>query len=166
MLSHALTAAFLYLNGGWQKLAIPHAVLEAGLSGSTCSPMLCLPLFYTRMAGMPNLLVPPAPPEASQGSECSLHSTPAVQICFHTALFSKYGVWGLRPHVHPRPLTFPRLSPASCTALLFPLSFLFSPMGYGAKPHVYPCPSPISPSRQNPPGRRDCRRESSIPCPA
>ena len=29
--------------------------------------------------------------------ECSLHSVPAVQICFRTALFSKHGVWGFAP---------------------------------------------------------------------
>ena len=154
---------------GQQNLSVPPAALKVSLPGSKCSLMPCLPLFYTRMAGMWSLFVPPAAlkvgltvsacspvlcgsprrffvPEWRDGGscqfctrsrkldcqeanahtvsacrflypnggtaksvnsvrtagsqaedECSLHSVPAVQICFRTALFSKHGVWGFAP---------------------------------------------------------------------
>ncbi len=73
--------------------------------------------------------------------ECSLHSVPAVQICFRTALFSKHGVWGFAP-CSPTALDhFPL--PYLCLPheLSFrAILFYFPPMRYGALPHVHQWP--------------------------
>jgi len=198
---------------GQQNLSVPPAALKVSLPGSKCSLMPCLPLFYTRMAGMWSLFVPHAAlkvgltvsacspvlcgsprrffvPEWRDGGSCqfctrsrkldcqeanartvsacrflysnggnaesacaaraaggqprgeySLHSVPAVQICFRTALFSKHGVWGFAP-CSPMALDhFPL--PYLCLPheLSFrAILFYFPPMGYGALPHVHQWP--------------------------
>ena len=111
-----------------QNLSVPHAPLAVGQSVSKCSPVLCPPhtlflqiafLLYRGYGGLPPCL-PIALDLLPRESELLLPfwllhpNGGAAEIAVAAHAFSAncipiiiQGVWGLCPHVHLSPLTFP-----------------------------------------------------------
>ena len=135
MLAQSLPAAFLYPNGGMVEAVNSAREAESWIARRQMLAQSLLTAFCIRMAGMRSLLVPPAPPEASQGANILCIACPPCKFVSALPYFQSMG-YGALPHVHQQPLTISLCPISACrTNFLFaPSFFIFPQWGMGICP--------------------------------